>query len=191
LLDRIYKVGLALITLKELEHIGHPQTGEIHERLNKLIDAILNPLEDEWNAGRHDGNVTARVKRLRSAILPDVVKGEIDESERQRRWKHLADCYLAQQLWHYPPDYVKSNPAPDRILETIERFEEDLTDKIRIHSPISATVTVGEAIEVATSREARGTTDPLLQQIEQQLLQMLQLSPSTETPAGMAASAAS
>jgi 1-acyl-sn-glycerol-3-phosphate acyltransferase len=193
LLDRIYKVGGALISLKELEYIGHPQTGEIHERLSKLIDAILSPMEDEWVASRHDGNCTARVKRLRSAILPDVVKGEIDEPERQRRWKHLADCYLAQQLWHYPPDYVKSNPTPDRILETIERFEEDLTDKIRLHSPITATVTVGEPIEVQTSRESRGGPDPLLQQIEQQLTEMLHLTPITPTTptAGLTASAVS
>jgi N-acetylglutamate synthase-like GNAT family acetyltransferase len=87
----------------------------------------------------------------------------------------LADVYLAQQLFHYPPDYVKSNPTPERILETVERFEEDLTDKIRVHGPISATVTVGTAIAVNPTREGRGSGDPLLQQIESQLREMLGL----------------
>jgi 1-acyl-sn-glycerol-3-phosphate acyltransferase len=175
LLERIYKVGSALLTLKELECIGQPQTGEIGARLANLINAILNPLEDEWADGQHDLSVNARVKRLRSAILPDMVKNEIDETERQRRWRQLADVYLANQLFHYPPDYVKSNPTPERILETLERFEEDLTDRIRVHGPISATITVGNAIQVSPTREARGTSDPLLQQIDSQLREMLGL----------------
>ncbi len=174
-LDRIYKVGSALLTLKELEYTDQPQTGDIAQRLQNLIDRILNPLEEQWAAGKHDGSVTARVKRLRTAILPDVVKGELDEAELARRWRQLADVYLAQQLWHYPPDYVRSNPSAERLLETVERFEEDLTDKVRLHGPISATVTVGEAIEVSPQREARGTADPLLVKIEEQLRTMLNL----------------
>jgi len=183
LYDRIIKVGTALLTLKELEILGHPQDGDIATRLRHLIDAILSPLENEWLAGQHDGTIHMRGKRLRAAILPDMVKGDIDEPERQRRWKQLADVYLALQLFHYPPDYVKSNSTPERILETIERFEEDLTDKVSVHGPMTATITVGEAIEVSPTREGRGSTDPLLQQIESQLHQMLGLAdgPSAES----------
>jgi 1-acyl-sn-glycerol-3-phosphate acyltransferase len=175
LLDRIYKTGNALLSLKELEYLGHAREGELGTRLKNLIDAILVPLEDEWVEGRHDDPVPARVKRLRSAILPDMTKDEIDEAERDRRWKQLADLYLAQQLFNYPPDYVRSNATPERILETVERFEEDLTDRIRVHGPSRATVTVGEAIEVAPTREGRGAGDPLMEQIGQQLRAMLGL----------------
>jgi 1-acyl-sn-glycerol-3-phosphate acyltransferase len=182
-LDRIYKVGSALLTLKELEYTDHPQPGDIAQRLQNLIDLILNPLEEQWASGKHDGSVTARVKRLRSAILPEVIKGELDEAELARRWRQLADVYLAQQLWLYPPDYVRSNPSAERLLETVERFEEDLTDKVRVHGPMSATVTVGEAIEVSPQREARGSADPLLVKIEEQLRQMLGLdAPKHEEP---------
>jgi 1-acyl-sn-glycerol-3-phosphate acyltransferase len=173
--ERIGKVGEALLTLKELEYLGRPQTGTIGERLQALTNAILSPLEDEWAGGRHEDTVVARVKRLRSAILPDLVKGDIDEAERQRRWGHLADAYLAQQLFHYPPDYLEANPSPERLLETVERFEEDLTDQVRVHGSLSATVTVGEAIEVNPAREGRGGADPLLQEIERQLQTMLGL----------------
>jgi hypothetical protein len=175
-LERIAKVGTALLTLKELEYLGQPQTGDIGTRLQSLIQAILAPLEEEWVEAKHEGSVNARVKRLRTAILPDMVKGEIDEPERQRRWKQLADLYLVNQLAHYPPDYIGANPTPERILETIERFEEDLTDKVRVHGPLSVTVTAGEAIEVNPQREGRGAGgDPLLEQIEHQWRQMLGL----------------
>jgi 1-acyl-sn-glycerol-3-phosphate acyltransferase len=173
LVERIYKVGTALLTLKELEYLGHPQTGDIAQRLRQLIDAILDPLEIQWLTEKQTDSTPSRVKRLRSAILPDLAKGDLDEPERQRRWLQLADVYLAQQLFHYPPHYVKSNPTSERILETLQRFEEDLTDRIRVHGDISATITVGDAIEVAPAREARGQADPLMEQIEAQLRSML------------------
>jgi 1-acyl-sn-glycerol-3-phosphate acyltransferase len=183
LIDRIYRVGEALLTLKELQYLGRPQTGAIAPRLASLMDSILSPLEKEWlptgdDAGASspraiDNGVFARVKRLRTAILPDLIKGDIDESERQRRWRQLADLYLIQQLFHYPPDYVQANSTPERILETVERFEEDLTDGVRRHGSISATVTVGDAIEATAARESRGGPDPLMQQIESELRRRL------------------
>ena len=41
--------------------------------------------------------------------------------------------YLAGQLACYPPDYLAANPTPERLLETVERFEEDRFDLL---SPI-------------------------------------------------------
>jgi hypothetical protein len=140
-----------------------------------LIDAILAPLEQKWLGAKQEDAVPSRVKRLRSAILPDMTKDQVDETERQRRWKQLADLYLAQQLFHYPPDYMSTNPTPERLLETVERFEEDLTDRVRVHGPIHATITVGEAIEASPAREGRGGDDPLMDQIAAQLRQMLGL----------------
>ncbi len=173
LVERIYKTGSALLALKELEYLGESKNGDVGPRLAALIDSILAPLESQWVNGNREGSVPTRVKRLRSAILPDMTKNEIDDAERHRRWTQLADLYLAQQLFHYPPDYVRSNPSPMRILETVERFEEDLTDAVTVHGELHATITVGEAIEVSPSRKARGSDDPLMSQIESQLKSML------------------
>ncbi|HEY8748539.1 MAG TPA: 1-acyl-sn-glycerol-3-phosphate acyltransferase [Tepidisphaeraceae bacterium] len=175
-LERIHKTGGALLALKELEYLGKAENGALGDRLARLIDGILEPMEKEWLEGKHEGIVPARVKKLRSAILPDMTKGELDEAERERRWIQLADLYLAQQLFNYPPGYVTDKASAERLLETIERFEEDLTDKVRLHGPIHATVTVGEAIEVPAARESRGGGDPLMDQIEAQLKGMLGIS---------------
>jgi 1-acyl-sn-glycerol-3-phosphate acyltransferase len=175
LLERVRKVAWALLTLKEQEYLNEAQTGDAAGRLARLQNAILVPLENEWVAGRHDGDAAARVKRLRAAIVPDLASGELSEAERARRWKHLEDAYLVMQLWNYPPDYVADNPTPERIMETIERFEEDLTDRCRVHGEIHATLTVGTAIEVNPARESRDAADPLLTEIEAQLTAMLGL----------------
>jgi hypothetical protein len=141
--------------------------------LNGLIDHLLVPLEQEWLNGQRDPTVVSRVKKLRIAILPEMLNGEIDEAERQRRWRQLGDMYLAQQLSCYPPDYLSSNPSPHRLMETVERFEEDLTDKHRLYSPITASVQLGEAIPVSTVRDRSGAEDPLMNEVEQQLRQMI------------------
>jgi hypothetical protein len=173
LYERIKKVGAGLLALKELQYLGHTQEGTIGERISKLIDAILTPLEAEWVNGNRDGHPVARVKRLRAAILPDMIKGELDEAEKARRWRLLEDADLAQQLYHYPPDYITENGPKGRIIETVERFEEDLTGKITVHGPVEAKVTIGDAIEVSTGREARGESDPLMTAIEHHLRAML------------------
>jgi hypothetical protein len=175
LVERIHKIGDALLGLKELEYLGEARSGPIDVRLANLIDAILGPLEQQWFQKKQEGSIPARVKRLRAAILPDMADDKIDEPERQRRWKQLADLYLAQQLFNYPPDYVRLNPSAERLLETVERFEEDLTDRVSVHGPIHATITVGEAIEASPTREERGADDPLMEQIKGQLRGMLAL----------------
>jgi 1-acyl-sn-glycerol-3-phosphate acyltransferase len=170
--DRIAKVGQALLALKEIEFLGRAQVGPSGERLERLIDALLVPLEKIWLKGEREPHVVSRVKKLRSAVLPDMVLGDLPEAERQQRWTQLADMYLAQQLSCYPPDYLAANPTPERLLETVERFEEDLTDQCRTYPPLRAIVTVGEAIPAIPARDRAGE-DPLLTELERQLQELL------------------
>jgi 1-acyl-sn-glycerol-3-phosphate acyltransferase len=176
LLERIYRVGEALLCLKELEYLGEAKSGEAHGRLNRLINCLLAPLEKEWLKDECAGDVVARVKKLRTAILPELVSGEIGEAERVRRWHQLANLYLAQQLSCYPPDYISSRPTPERLLETVERFEEDLTDRVRTHRPLHAIIEVGEALAVSPAHERGAGADPLMEKIRAQLEAMLERS---------------
>ncbi len=176
LVDRIKKIGDALLALKEIEYLGAVQTGPLAERLTQLVEVVLRPLEDEWVGARHTGEpVQARVRQLRAAIVPGFTSGTLDDPERRRRWRHLADIYLAQQLDNYPADYLSGNPPPERLLETIERYQEDLTDKLRPFVPLKVTVTIGEAIVVKPTREGRGAQDPMLHEVDLKLREMLNL----------------
>ena len=173
LLERIRKVGEGLLSLKEIEYFQAHQSGDFRERLHRMIDHLLDPLEERWCAGRHDGDVMGRVKRLRSAILPDMVNGKLTEVERAERWRHLADVYLVQQLHCYPGDYIE-HPTPERILETVERYEEDLTDVARAHPPIRAVITVGDAIEVTAARDRSQENDPVTLEVRRQMEEMME-----------------
>jgi hypothetical protein len=77
---------------------------------------------------------------------------------------------------HYPRNYVRISEKNIRehILETAERFEEDFTDRVRVHGPLHAVVQVGEAIPVGSRRERDSACDPLMGEIRTQLTTMLQ-----------------
>lgn len=173
LLERVERIGQALLTLKEVEYLGAPQAGSVFERRDRLIDSVLGPLEEEWCGGRRDEGTVARVKRLRIEILPDMVDEDLLEGERQRRWRQLADCYLAQQLSLYPTDYIGPDRPAERILETIERFEEDLADVATVHGPLTVLVEVGEAIEVSPRRTQKSEGDPLMLELETRLQRLI------------------
>ena len=173
LMSRLGKVGMALLSLKELEYFESTQTGTLEERLNRLIERLLVPLEDEWFGQAQQGSVVPRIKALRMKILPAMVRGDVDEGERQRRWRQLADLYLVQQISCYPPDYLSKFPSRDRIFETLERFEEDLTDQVQVHGSLKVVIDIGEAIEVSPDRDRSLESDPLMHQLETQLQGML------------------
>jgi len=113
-----------------------------------------------------------RVRNLRSKLLPDMVAGRLAPAERTRRWQQLADIYLAQQLAAYPPGYLVE-PTVDRVLEIIEKFEEDITDKARLHGQLKVVLDVGEAIEVSPERDRRASVDPLMVEIQNSLQTMI------------------
>lgn len=173
LIDRIAKLGRALLCLKEIEHFGREQAGVLPERQRGLINRLLEPLETEWLGTPQEGPVVPRAKTLRMKILPDMVERRIDPDERDRRWKQLADIYLAQQVASYPPDYLISRPSVDRLLEFVERFEEDLTDQVRVYDSFRVIMDVGEEIDVSPQRDRHAETDPLMAQLANQLQTML------------------
>ncbi len=170
--ERIAKIGHALLAMKEIEYFGATQPGDFNQRRQNLIDRLLGPLETEWVKGRREKEIVGRVKLLRFAIVPEMVTGNLPEAELQRRWRHLADVYLAQQVSFYLSGYLEA-PTPERLLETVERMEEDLTDRARIHRPMRAVVDIGEAIEVTPDRTRGADGDPLMGAIREQLETLL------------------
>jgi hypothetical protein len=169
-LQRIHRIILAMLCLKEVEYLGEAQTGDIIERQNRLVNHLLVPLEEEW-IGKPNAkdSLIPRIKALRMKIVPELTTGELDESERERRWVHLSRIYLAQQIASYPADYLQRPTTDTRILETIERLEEDLTDKAGIHGPLEAIIEIDQAIEVPADRPPRGEEDPIMRELRERL----------------------
>jgi len=149
---RISRIAFALLCLKEIEYYGDTGVGDVKTRVQTLIDTILGNHEEKWLKGRRVGETTSRVKTLRTAVLPDLIKLELNEEDRRARWKVLEDAYLAQQLANYDASYFNPNASGDQILEAVQKFEEDLTDKVAPAGPLDATVTFCAPIPVSSDR---------------------------------------
>ena len=122
------------------------------------------------------------MKLLRAAILPELVGGELPREERDRRWLQLEDCALAQSLSCYPAGYFTPAPTPERVLETVERFEEDVTDASPPHARLRAVVDVGEALPAPAARERGAEGDPLMAQVRASLEALLAASLAEARP---------
>jgi len=173
LMERVSRVGSALLSLKEIEYLGRPQSGSLEGRQDRLIDGVLNPIETEWLPAAQAKSVFERVRDLRRQIIPEMIEGGLPQTEIDRRWKQLSDIELAQAISAFPPEYVASRPTVDRILETVERFAENLTGKGQTHRPLHAVVQIGEPIDVEGRRSRGSDSDPLIVAIADQLQAML------------------
>jgi 1-acyl-sn-glycerol-3-phosphate acyltransferase len=183
LVDRVGKLGQALLTLREVETFGEARSGNLYERAEKLVEHLLSRLEAEWHISDTSGSVIARVKRIRTAILPDMAAGRVPPDERARRWRDLADAYYAQQLSHYPRDYIlREKNLPERIVETAERLEEDFTDHMTKTEPFHTIIQVGEAIPIGTQRIRDEMGDPAMAEIRRQLQTMINELAAERTP---------
>ena len=175
IVERLHQIGQALLSLKEIEYLGSARTGDFYERVDQLIEESLANLEAKWSVKNGGEGVVSRVKNLRMAMLPDMVSKKVSEQQRRERWKELAQCYYVQQMSHYPRKYVRLSEqnVVEHILETVERFEEDFTDKVRPHPPLHAVVQVGKAIPVDEKRDRKAEVDPVMDEIYTQLTEML------------------
>ena len=175
LIDRLVKAGDMMLTLKELEFDARAAADmSLRERQSRMVDHLLCPLEEEWLGKTHPGEgVALRVKNLRVQIFPELSRQSLDLAERKRRWQHIRTSYIAQQIDQYPDQYVAEFPSVDRILETLEKFEEDLTNKARIHGKLKVVIEFGEAIEVSTQRQRGLDEDPLITEVRHSINAML------------------
>jgi 1-acyl-sn-glycerol-3-phosphate acyltransferase len=183
IVSRIRRIAEALLSLKEIEFLGATRTGDPYERAEYLIESVLEKLEKEWQVRDSSGGVIARVKRIRTAILPDMVTGNITQADRDRRWRHLTAIYYAQQIASYPREYIlPEKNYPERIVETIERLEEDFSDHSQKYQPFHAVVDIGEAIPVGAERERGGEGDPIMAEVRRQLQSMIDAMAAERTP---------
>jgi len=171
--ERITRIGAALLALKEVEYFGEPRSGLLSQRQRDLVERLMQPLEIEWLGKVQTGGIVARVKNVRMKVFPEIARGEVKAEERDRRYRQLADTYLAQQIALYPEGYLEGSPSAERLWETLERFEEDLNDEVRPRARWHAIVEVLPAIEVDGARDRGAETDPMISGIRDSLQKKL------------------
>ena len=78
---------------------------------------------------------------------------------------------------------MREKNLPERLVETVERFEEDFTDHVRVNGPFNCTIDVGEPLPVSPQRErGEGPGDPVMLEVRRQLQSMMDALAAERTP---------
>lgn len=177
--ERIDRLREAMQSMREVQVLGYAKTGDVEERIAELANHILQKHEQEWLGKTRTGDIIVRVKDIRIAVITEMAKSQLNEAERQRRWRVLTDVYYAQSMSLNVAGYLDKAAAGDRynhrLFETVERMEEELTDKVTLYHDMHVTLTVGEPIEVdPTAKKPRGS-NPLMEELRRRMLMLLDI----------------
>ena len=177
--QRIDLLRDAVMAAREVQILGKSVAGNVEQRCASLADHILCRYENEWLGRMRSGDVVSRVKDLRSTIIPEMTAEGMDTTERERRWKQLTDLYYAQCMSLHVPGYIDEDLAGDRyhhrLIETVERLEEELTDKFTTPSDLHVDISIGEAITVDPAARRARNGDNLTATLRSRMLEMMEI----------------
>jgi hypothetical protein len=183
-LSRLVEFQQVFLSLKELEYLGAAHGGSREQRIDLLVEGILRPLETQWLGEPQQGAFPQRIRGVRSRIVPRMIeqttaarkraKRGIEAEEAERCSQQLEALHIAQQLLGYPSDYLVSSPTIDRVLETLEKLEEDMVGRARVHGDLKAIIEVAPAIPVPTERDRGAKEDAVMAALETNLRELLQ-----------------
>ncbi len=156
IVDRIYRLGGALLSIKEEEFLGEAQKGGLVERIQKLQDHLVRQIEQKHGRSGDGQPVPLRLKAMRHVIRQELNSATSPPLERQQElYGQLEELFVAQQLYSYPGQYLRRQPTLDRIAETIFKLEEDVLELENYPAPRRAEVSFGEPVDVLRELQER------------------------------------
>jgi hypothetical protein len=173
--ERIYGFAEALLVVKELEYYGETHSGRLPDRIRALEDHILQQVESRHEISGAGKSLPERVKAARKTIIEKISDRQIAASEKQSLEQDLEDLFIVVQSFSYPGDYVNDKPSIERMAETLDKFEEDVLQKVTasIKGERRAIVQFGEPLEVIGDRKVKNQTTDITTTIEQRVQSML------------------
>ena len=173
LTERIYKFAEGALGLKELEYLGHTQSGGLPERIKVLSEKILSGLEEFYGIRGDRANLPERVKAVRREAIKQL--GESREDLQEGARLALGDLFVVTQLFSYPGDYVAHKPTIERMAETLDKFEEDVfkVPTATVRGRRRAVISFGKAIEVERGKDKKRAIHRLTELLEERVQGLL------------------
>jgi hypothetical protein len=155
LVPRIEKLGSALLAIKEIEHLGQPQSGSLDDRLAALTRTLVERIERFHPGKEVDCHIMDRIRRLRQRLARQLIEESGDTEVVENARRDLDILLLCENLNAQSLAYLRELPGPERLCETVLRIDEAITDANE--EPISD---LGAVIEVCPAIDVRAFADP-------------------------------
>jgi 1-acyl-sn-glycerol-3-phosphate acyltransferase len=167
---RLLRLADEVLGTKEIELLSYRRHGSTQERTNFLIDTLLGRLERKHDVVRPSATVPERVKELRRRAIAEGDDAFGGAADAQR---DLDELFLVMQLYSYPVDYLAGRPSRERLVETVDKLEEDLLQVATcgLRGTRRVSVTFGEPILAPPDgrRDAAELTDELRRRVQELL----------------------
>jgi 1-acyl-sn-glycerol-3-phosphate acyltransferase len=183
LVHRIRRLASAVLKVKEREYFGSPQGGSTQERTTDLMNSLLSRLESRYRITSPCRAIPERVKELRRLTIARQETSKCCE-EQQQLQQDLDDLFFVMQLFSYPVDYLDRTASLGRLVETIDKLEEDILQVPRasLRTNRRAIVRFGDPI-LADVGSAAMTADDLTESLQRRVQSLLDEMPqSTASP---------
>ena len=134
----------------EVEFLGQAKSGDLIAHISELRNSLVGMIERKHLEREQNGSIPARVKTLRGKIRKELSDPDASLSAEQERslYDDLDTLFVAVQLYSYPGQYLREQPTPDRIAETLLKLEEDVLGEAKYDVPRDVHVRFGEPIDV-------------------------------------------
>ena len=177
LVDRILTIASGLLSLKEIEHLGHARQGSLPERISSLADSILKSAESKYQIPSTKPLIPERIKEIRRKIIQQRSEQGDQASEQQHReWNaDMQDMFLATQLYSYPGDYLQEHPSWERQAETLDKLQEDVLGASypSSHGRKTVSIRLGEPIAMPIGKEKKASSEGITSELQRQIQSML------------------
>ncbi|AMV34994.1 1-acyl-sn-glycerol-3-phosphate acyltransferase [Pirellula sp. SH-Sr6A] len=126
--ERVLHIAEGLLALKETEYLNTTQQGSLRARIQGLMLALLNECEAKYSIAKKDTLPPERIKGVRQAIIQQRESQRTTATERARReWdEDMNKMFMATQLYSYPGTYLGDADSIERLVETVDKLEEDV-----------------------------------------------------------------
>lgn len=178
--DRVFRLGSALLSIKEEEYLGETCHGDLHARIVSLQERLVESVERRQGLSLEGRPIPERISALRHRIrLQWTATGTGVGSDAEASLEDDLDrLFAAQQLYSYRGRYMASRPTLDRIAETLFKLEEDMLGVGTYPAPRWAEISFGEPIEVpsfarALGGNARAAVGPLTRELRERIQDLL------------------
>jgi 1-acyl-sn-glycerol-3-phosphate acyltransferase len=149
IVPRVEALSDVFLARREAEHLGAARGGPFDERRLSLADAIVSALEARHAGRPYDGDLMARVLRLRRVLVGRLAEAAPHSEESAAVRRPLDELLLVEWLNSHSQAYLDERPSLERQAEAVQRLEEILTDDIEQPvAPLGAVVEVGEPLPV-------------------------------------------
>ncbi len=193
--ERLRRIGLTMLCSVEREYRLPPPTGEAAEsdltpRMTAIKEAILQRVATAAGVALPKGDTLPDRMRALIHVVEEVTEGEpareaptpyersLRNEQRERARPLLRDLKRLANYIALTDNYVRTDPTPERMADTIQRLERESFGHAILDGPRRCRVRIGEPINLAEryadyQKAKRAEVVRVTHEVEAQVLALL------------------